>query len=244
MRQGSGPNQGGYAHKFFIRGRKDLIAQMQRIKSSSHSSSAKLDPKTSKASASGSGAKGATAKAETTTEDNQALSMNAPFNPSANPFIGFPQHPMAGLIPGQVPGFDAEAAVRLLATKTALQKNGLPAFATGGDASFQQNCISAIIYGWPTLRMKLQNNVELQNIMKSMPSQILFDILMNVGTFPTMLPTIPLPAPPAQPPTPAPLSSASPKKKKKKTKKAPGTGSTPTAGGDGGVESSSGWTEV
>ena len=232
---------GGYAHKFFIRGRKDLIAQMQRIKPSSH-----LDRL---ASASASGAKGSAAKAKTTTGDNQALSMNAPFNPSANPFMGFPQHPMAGLLPGQVPGFDAEAAVRLLATKTALQKNGLPAFATGGDASFQQNCISAIIYGWPTLRMKLQGNVELQNIMKSMPSQILFEILMNVGTFPTMLPTMPLPAPPAQPPAPTLSSSSSPKKKKKTTKKAPGTGSTAagvgaTAGGDGGDGPSSGWTEV
>ena len=221
---------------------------MQRIKSSSHSSSAKLDPTTSKASASASGAKGSAAKVKTTTRDNEALSMNAPFNQSANPFMGFPQHPMAGLLPGQVPGFDAEAAVRLLATKTALQKNGLPAFATGGDASFQQSCISAIIYGWATLRMKLQGSVELQNIMKSMPSQILFDILMNVGTFPTMLPTMPLPAPPAQPPTPAPSSSSSPKKKKKNTKKAPGSGSTATAGaivgGDGVGGSSSGWTEV
>ena len=214
---------------------------MQRIKSSSHSSSAKLDTKSSK---------GSTAKGKTAKGNNQSFPVNAPFNPSANPFMGFPQHPMTGLLSGQVPGFDAEAAVRLLATKTALQKNGLPAFATDGDASFQQNCISAIIYGWPTLRMKLQGNVELQNIMKSLPSHILFDILMNVGGFPTMLPTMPLPVPPAQPPPPAPTSSSSPKKKKKNTKKAPGTGSAAAAaaaagsGGGGGDGSSSGWTEV
>eukprot|EP00529_Nitzschia_sp_RCC80_P002166 CAMPEP_0113492838 /NCGR_PEP_ID=MMETSP0014_2-20120614/28284_1 /TAXON_ID=2857 /ORGANISM="Nitzschia sp." /LENGTH=555 /DNA_ID=CAMNT_0000386685 /DNA_START=221 /DNA_END=1888 /DNA_ORIENTATION=+ /assembly_acc=CAM_ASM_000159 len=248
LRQSSGPNQGGYAHKFFIRGRKDLIAQMQRIKSSSHSSSAKLDPTTSaaKSSISASGAKGSAAKAKTTKGNSQSFPINAPFNPSPNPFMSFPQHPMAGLLQGQVPGFDAEAAVRLLATKTALQKNGLPAFATGGDASFQQNCISAIIYGWPTLRMKLQGNVELQNIMKSMPSQILFDILMNVGGFPTMLPpTMQLPVQQAQPPPPAPSSSSSSKRKKKKTaKKAPGTAGSAAAAAGGGGGSSSGWTEV
>jgi hypothetical protein len=179
LRQNTGSNQGGYAHEFFIKGRKDLISRMARVnKSTGLASSVKASSTT---------ATTAPASSAVPVDTSKLNSFNAPMS-------------MAGLaLPVQgnlLPTFDAETAVRLLATKYAFQPNGSLSLHTELDMSLQQNCIIAIMMGWNTLRSKLYGSIELRNIMKCIPSHILVDLLINVERFSS--PTVP----PALPPQP------------------------------------------
>ena len=82
-----------------------------------------------------------------------------------------------------LPTLEPIAAIELLATENTLlivgaaNREGLT-----HDPSFHGRCVSAIHKDWDMVRKRLSESTELANAMKSIPSMVLYDVLMKTTT--------------------------------------------------------------
>ena len=82
-----------------------------------------------------------------------------------------------------LPTLEPIAAIELLATENTLlivgaeNREGLT-----HDPSFHGRCVSAIHKDWDMVRKRLSESTEVANAMKSIPSMVLYDVLMKTTT--------------------------------------------------------------
>lgn len=85
-----------------------------------------------------------------------------------------------------LPTLEPIAAIELLATENTLLSVGtVPAI---GDNSFHGRCVSSIHKHWDLVRKRLSESPELANAMKSIPSMVLYELLMKTTSSSTAAP--------------------------------------------------------
>lgn len=78
-----------------------------------------------------------------------------------------------------LPTLDPVAAIELLATENTLLCLRREEQAPASDNSFHERCVSSIQKDWNVVRKRLLESTELANAMRSIPSIVLYDVLMK-----------------------------------------------------------------
>jgi len=78
-----------------------------------------------------------------------------------------------------LPTLDPIAAIELLATENTLLSLRRDRQAPVNDLSFHERCVSSIQKDWNVVRKRLSESTELANAMRSIPSIVLYDVLMK-----------------------------------------------------------------
>ena len=87
-----------------------------------------------------------------------------------------------------LPTLEPMAAIELLATENTLLSVGTVPLVS--DNSFHGRCISTIHKHWDMVRKRLSESPELANAMKSIPSMVLYELLMKTTASSTATPMI------------------------------------------------------
>ena len=82
-----------------------------------------------------------------------------------------------------LPSMDPIAAIKLLAAENfLLNTSGKGRTSLVGDNDLQERCFSSIQKNWAMVHNRLSESTELSNVMRSLSSQVLFDLLMKART--------------------------------------------------------------
>jgi len=86
-----------------------------------------------------------------------------------------------------LPSIEPTAAIKLLASQNIILNDRNQALAS--DHSFLDRCTLSIVDNWEYIRNLLEESTELANMMRSVSSVVLFDILMKMSTAPEASPS-------------------------------------------------------